>query len=409
MFRPVNYLKVLGCSTALAISSLLATSTLGAGDGVLLAGWATASAAPVDSSTAPTTTPGSTETTSTSPDPADLEFLAVPEKKDNWWRLPTIQFDGVLPAHGPFSISVERVDGPGRLISAVLNDDGEWILGLDSTNLERALYLKDPESPLEWWFSEAGRYQLTFNVEEEDGTKETYALGFLVGDDGELSVDESHGLGAAFAELGEALRGLDQVIHGEDATTQPATLPRGVHDAPAVNPKDAHYHGNGAAPQVIRAPGAPAPGAPAPGAPAAAAAAPIPARINAIAAPAAPPAPAVPAPPPPPPAPASPSPASPSPTAPLATMPAEEGTQAHPQGTHPAQRGSAQAAGLQQSQGVWGTLAAGGWVSGFMLGVGAMAFIGGFLLFLASLFIRRQPVRAREENEEHYMTSPTHP
>lgn len=404
MFRPMNYLKVLGCSTALAISSLLATSALGAGDGVLLAGWATAWAAPVDSSTAPTTTPGSTEAPSTSPDPADLEFLAVPEKKDNWWRLPTIQFDGVLPAHGPFSISVERVDGPGRLISAVLNDDGDWILGLDSTNLERALYLKDPESPLEWWFSEAGRYQLTFNVEEEDGTKETYALGFLVGDDGELSVDESHGLGAAFAELGEALRGLDQVIHGEDAATQPATLPQGVHDAPAVDPKDAHYHGAGAAPQVIRAPGAPAPGAPA-----AAAAAPIPARINAIAAPAAPAAPAVPAPPPPPPAPASPSPASPSPTAPLATMPAEEGTQAHPQGTHPAQRGSAQAAGLQQSQGVWGTLAAGGWLSGFMLGVGAMAFIGGFLLFLASLFIRRQPVRAREENEEPYMTSPTHP
>lgn len=397
MLKARDYVKVLGCSTALAVS--------GFGAGAASA-WAAE-------------TVSSVESTTTAPAAAEVEFLPVADKEDNWWRLPTINFDGVLPTDGPFTISVERVDGPGRLISAVLNDEGEWVLGVDSANLERALYLQDPESAVEWWFSEAGRYQLTFHVAEEDGTKETYVLGFLVGNDGELTVDESHGLGAAFAELGEALRGLDQVIHGDNATPHPAGLPQGIKEAPVVDPKAGHYHAVGAAPQVVRAPSAPSTqGAPSSqGAIAAPGLAPIPARVHP-----APAAPAAPAPPPPPPAPAS-----PSPTNPLATMPAEEGTQAEdsptsnsrPAGSRPADFHSAphnqtQAAALHNSQGVWGTLVAGGWVSGFMLGVGAMAFIGGFLLFLASLFIRRQPARTPYDphldgDDAPYMTSPTHP
>lgn len=406
MLKARDYVKVLGCSTALAVSGLAAVGPL-ASAGVASA-WAAETISSVESST-------------TTPVAAEVEFLPVTDKEDNWWRLPTINFDGVLPTDGPFTISVERVDGPGRLISAVLNDDGEWVLGVDSANLERALYLQDPESAMEWWFSEAGRYQLTFHVAEEDGTKETYVLGFLVGNDGELTVDESHGLGAAFAELGEALRGLDQVIHGDNATPHPAGLPQGIKEAPAVDAKEAHYHAVGAAPQVVRAPAPSAPsvqGAPSSqGAIAAPGLAPIPARVHP-----APAAPAAPAPPPPPPAPAS-----PSPTNPLATMPAEEGTQAEdsrpadsrpagsrPEDSYSAPHNQTQAAALHNSQGIWGTLAAGGWVSGFMLGVGAMAFIGGFLLFLASLFIRRQPARTPYDphldgDDAPYMTSPTHP
>lgn len=397
MFKAKEYMKLLRCSSALAISGLVAGGLLTQGMG------ATAWAAEVNTSevTASTEINTSSSTTPAVESPA-VEFLRVSEKQEKWWRLPTINFDGVLPTDGPFTISVERVDGPGRLISAVLNDDGEWTLGLDSTNLERALYLQDPESAVEWWFSDAGRYQLTFNVEAENGTKETYALGFLVGDQGELTVDDSHGLGAAFKELGEALRGLDQVIHGDNATQLPRELPPGMKEAPAVAPDKAHYHGTGAAPQVVRAPSAPS----APGAPNAPSAA-IPARIH--------PAPAAPAAPPPPPAPAT-------PTNPLATMPAEEGTHPenphpenlHPNNPQPAPPNQTQTAALHSSQGIWGTLAAGGWVSGFMLGVGAMAFIGGFLLFLASLFIRRQPTRSTydptfDTEEDHYMTSPSNP
>lgn len=409
MFKAKEYMKLLRCSSALAISGLVAGGLLATGTcGLLAEGMgATAWAAEVNTSEVTTSTEINTSS-STAPEvesPA-VEFLRVAEKQEKWWRLPTINFDGVLPTDGPFTISVESVDGPGRLISAVLNDHGEWTLGLDSTNLERALYLQDAESAVEWWFSDAGRYHLTFNVEAENGTKETYALGFLVGDHGELTVDDSHGLGAAFKELGEALRGLDQVIHGDNATQLARELPPGMKEAPAVAPDKAHYHGTGAAPQVVRAPSAPAaPSAPgAPNAPSAA----IPARIHpAPAAHAAPPAPAAP---PPPPAPAT-------PTNPLATMPAEEGTHPenpHPNNPQPAPPNQTQAAALHSSQGIWGTLAAGGWVSGFMLGVGAMAFIGGFLLFLASLFIRRQPTRSTydptfDAEEDHYMTSPSNP
>lgn len=394
MFKAKEYMKLLRCSSALAISGLVAGGLLATGTcGVLPESMgATAWAAEVTTSEVTTSTEINTSS-STAPEvesPA-VEFLRVSEKQEKWWRLPTINFDGVLPTDGPFTISVERVDGPGRLISAVLNDHGEWTLGLDSTNLERALYLQDAESAVEWWFSDAGRYQLTFNVEAENGTKETYALGFLVGDQGELTVDDSHGLGAAFKELGEALRGLDQVIHGDNATQLPRELPQGMKEAPAVAPDKAHYHGTGAAPQVVRAPSAPS-------APSAA----IPARIH--------PAPAAPAAPPAPPAPTT-------PTNPLATMPAEEGTHPenpHPNNPQPAPPNQTQAAALHSSQGIWGTLAAGGWVSGFMLGVGAMAFIGGFLLFLASLFIRRQPARNSydptfDAEEDHYMTSPSNP
>lgn len=394
MFKAKEFMKLLRCSSALAISGLVAGGLLATGTcGVLPESMgATAWAAEVTTSEVTTSTEINTSS-STAPEvesPA-VEFLRVSEKQEKWWRLPTINFDGVLPTDGPFTISVERVDGPGRLISAVLNDHGEWTLGLDSTNLERALYLQDAESAVEWWFSDAGRYQLTFNVEAENGTKETYALGFLVGDQGELTVDDSHGLGAAFKELGEALRGLDQVIHGDNATQLPRELPQGMKEAPAVAPDKAHYHGTGAAPQVVRAPSAPS-------APSAA----IPARIH--------PAPAAPAAPPAPPAPTT-------PTNPLATMPAEEGTHPenpHPNNPQPAPPNQTQAAALHSSQGIWGTLAAGGWVSGFMLGVGAMAFIGGFLLFLASLFIRRQPARNSydptfDAEEDHYMTSPSNP
>lgn len=408
MFKAKEFMKLLRCSSALAISGLVAGSLLATGTcGLLTQGMGTTAWAVEVTTSEVTTTTEINTSSSTAPEvesPA-VEFLRVSEKQEKWWWLPTINFDGVLPTDGPFTISVERVDGPGRLISAVLNDDGEWTLGLDSTNLERALYLQDPESAVEWWFSDAGRYQLTFNVEAENGTKETYALGFLVGDQGELTVHESHGLGAAFKELGEALRGLDQVIHGDNATRLARELPPGMKEAPAVAPDKAHYHGTGAAPQVVRAPGAP-------NAPSAA----IPARIHpAPAAPAAPPAPPAPAAPPPPPAPAT-------PTNPLATMPAEEGT--HPENLHPenprpnnpqpAPPNQTQTAATHSSQGIWGTLAAGGWVSGFMLGVGAMAFIGGFLLFLASLFIRRQPARSTydptfDAEEDHYMTSPSNP
>lgn len=397
MFKAKKYMKLLRYSSALAISGLMAGGLLTTGTCVVLPGSMVATAWAAEVTTSEVTTSTETNTSSsTAPEvesPA-VEFLRVAEKQEKWWRLPTINFDGVLPNNGPFTISVERVDGPGRLISAVLNDHGEWTLGLDSTNLERALYLQDPESAVEWWFSDAGRYQLTFNVEAENGTKETYALGFLVGDQGELTVDDSHGLGAAFKELGEALRGLDQVIHGDNATQLARELPPGMKEAPAVAPDKAHYHGTGATPQVVRAPGAPS-------APSAA----IPARIHS-----APAAPAAPAAPPPPPAPAT-------PTNPLATMPAEEGTHPenpHPNNPQPAPPKQTQAAALHSSQGIWGTLAAGGWVSGFMLGVGAMAFIGGFLLFLASLFIRRQPARnsydpAFDAEEDHYMTSPSNP